>query len=296
MFFTPRKKVITHSGTFHEDDLFACATLYLYFKKRIRIIRTRDESVIAGGDIVVDVGGIYDTKTMRFDHHQVGGGGVRPNGIPYASFGLVWKEFGESLTGSKEVQARLDNRLVAPVDALDNGVVLSTPLREDVYPYGLHDLLSAFLPTWNETFDVDLVFRKLVRVAAQVLEHEIKKTKDVILGEQKIRNIYEEVPDKRVIILDQYLPWKKVLSEFPEPIIVAFPEKSSGKWYAQGTLVKINDNFNRKFYFPEAWAGLRDEELAKISGVKDAVFCHRGQFLIVAKSKEGIVALIKKSL
>jgi uncharacterized UPF0160 family protein len=47
---------------------------------------------------------------------------------------------------------------------------------------------------------------------------------------------------------------------------------------------------NRK-NFPKLWAGLRDEELQNVTGVKDAVFCHRGLFLAVANSKEGAIKL-----
>ena len=34
------------------------------------IIRSRDPAVIESGDIVVDVGGVYDVTRRRFDHHQ----------------------------------------------------------------------------------------------------------------------------------------------------------------------------------------------------------------------------------
>ncbi len=42
--------------------------------------------------------------------------------------------------------------------------------------------------------------------------------------------------------------------------------------------------------------GLRDEELQKITGVEDAVFCHKGLFLAVSKSKEGAVKLAELAL
>jgi len=47
---------------------------------------------------------------------------------------------------------------------------------------------------------------------------------------------------------------------------------------------------NRK-NFPKLWAGLRDEELQNVTGVPDAIFCHRGLFLAIAKSKEGAIKL-----
>ena len=49
------KKVATHNGKFHADDVFAVATLSLVFASEIQVCRTRDEVTIATADIVVDV-------------------------------------------------------------------------------------------------------------------------------------------------------------------------------------------------------------------------------------------------
>ena len=48
------------------------------------------------GTIVLDIGG------GKYDHHQRGGNGARENGVPYASCGLIWREFGKELL--KEVE------------------------------------------------------------------------------------------------------------------------------------------------------------------------------------------------
>ena len=56
------------------------------------------------------------------------------------------------------------------------------------------------------------------------------------------------------------------------------------------------EDFPSRKPFPKEWAGLSDEELQKVSGVNDAVFCHRGVFLCVAKSLEGAIELAKKSI
>ncbi len=42
---------------------------------------------------------------------------------------------------------------------------------------------------------------------------------------------------------------------------------------------------NRKD-LPEAWAGRADAELAEVTGVPDARFCHAGRFMAVAGSRE----------
>src|SRR3989338_10239311 len=111
------KKLITHNGSFHTDDIFAAATLSLLLEKKgepFEIIRTRDEEIIKSADYVFDVGGIYEREKNRFDHHQPGGAGRRvlsgvegeKFGIEYSSFGLVWEKFGVDLAGNKEVADR----------------------------------------------------------------------------------------------------------------------------------------------------------------------------------------------
>lgn len=80
--------VITHAGVFHADDVFATVILS---KVRENVVVARVQRVPdnLSADVVV-----YDIGGGKFDHHQRGGNGARPNGVPYASCGLLWKEFG----------------------------------------------------------------------------------------------------------------------------------------------------------------------------------------------------------
>jgi len=112
LFKKNKKILVTHNGTFHADDLFATATLALVFNGNIKVIRTRDEEIIKKADFVYDVGGIYNPEKNLFDHHQKEGAGKRENGIPYASFGLVWKKFGKKICGSQKVADEVDQKLV----------------------------------------------------------------------------------------------------------------------------------------------------------------------------------------
>jgi uncharacterized UPF0160 family protein len=108
-------KLVTHSGNFHADDVFATATLILLLEKQgkkvpenladldqlnqadFEIIRSRDESDIESADICYDNGRGYDVDLKIFDHHQQGGAGERDNKVPYAAFGLLWKHYGLEL-------------------------------------------------------------------------------------------------------------------------------------------------------------------------------------------------------
>src|SRR5271154_3301935 len=100
-------KVATHPGNFHADDVFAIAALGLAAGP-LQVIRTRDETVAADCDARVDLGGRSDPARGDFDHHQKGGAGERSNGIPYASFGLVWRQYGLQLAGSEQAAEAID--------------------------------------------------------------------------------------------------------------------------------------------------------------------------------------------
>src|SRR4051794_8844262 len=120
-------RVATHDGSFHADEVFALAALSL-LGEPLEIVRTRDRDVIAACDVRVDVGFRADPATGDFDHHQREGAGERPGGVRYASFGLVWREYGARLCGGDEAVAeRVDRSLVQAVDANDTGQAVVGP-------------------------------------------------------------------------------------------------------------------------------------------------------------------------
>ena len=60
-----QKTIVTHNGTFHCDESLACFMLRQTNSFRSsQIIRTRDPAVIDQGDIVVDVGAVYDAERL----------------------------------------------------------------------------------------------------------------------------------------------------------------------------------------------------------------------------------------
>ncbi len=298
-------RLVTHDGSFHSDDVFACAALILYLEKNNKefsaqggpasgweIIRTRDEEIISSADYVFDVGGIYNTELNRFDHHQVGGAGKRENSITYSSFGLIWKKFGENVSGNKEVADFIEQKLVMGIDANDNGIDLYKNNFSDVSVYALQDVISIFSPTALEDKEKDKQFLKAIVWAKEILEREIKKANDRIEITKIIRDFYEKSKDKRLVVIDKpkvsrYEIWD-ALQDFPELLFAISGDRED--WYAVAMRKEKNSFGNRKD-FPKSWAGLKADELQVITGVDDAVFCHNNLFLSVAKSKEGAIKL-----
>ncbi len=298
----PKAVVVTHSGSFHPDDVFSIASLLLFFESRnvaVRVLRSRDPEMIKGGNFVVDVGGVYDEATDRFDHHQIGGAGARPNGVPYASFGLVWKKYGADIAGSEEAARRIDYELVQFIDAMDNGDGEMTPVMADALPYSIGNAILDFNPGWKEVPpDFDKSFGDAVNFAVPVLRRILKATEAQIEGEILAREVYRETKDKRVIVFDHKFPWEELIQAFPEPLFVVEPAVETAsdiRWRLKAVRKSATSFANRKD-LPASWAGKRDSALAAVTGVPDAIFCHNKRFVAFAKSKQGALALAKKAL
>ncbi len=296
-------KLVTHDGSFHADDIFAAATLILFLEKTSNdfsaqggpvsgweIIRTRDPEIINTGDYVFDVGGVYDEANNRFDHHQKGGAGKRDNGIEYSSFGLVWKKYGKELTRSDEAMELIDKRLASPVDAHDNGLDL-VKKKYEISPYLIQDFFRVMRPTWRETdLKVDEMFLKSVEIAKEILSREIIYALDTEFANKVILSIYQNTEDKKIIVLDKNYPSSEILNKLPKTLFLVYPRDTNNYWGVKAVRQDFK-SFKNKKDLPKNWAGLRDRELANISGVSDAVFCHRALFMAVAKTKEGAIKL-----
>lgn len=95
------KKIGTHHGTFHCDEVMGCTLLQNFTNtfKNCPITRTRDQAVLDTLDIIIDVGGEYDVARNRYDHHQLGFSEFySPNHeIKLSAAGLVYKHFGQEI-------------------------------------------------------------------------------------------------------------------------------------------------------------------------------------------------------
>ncbi len=291
-------RVATHDGSFHADDVFAVAALRL-LDPDLEVVRTRDREAIAACDVRVDIGLRDDAETGDFDHHQKGGAGERPNGIPFASFGLVWRRHGAALCGGDAgAAADVDARLVQGVDAIDTGFSLTRPVLDGVRPADVSDLVDHFNPAWDAgASDAERLerFEQAVAFALGVLERQIA----VALASARARGLVDAAiagaPDPRVIELDRSMPWHQaVVTGAPDALYVIY-RKRADDWRMQAVPQRLGDFANRKD-LPEAWAGLQAEALAAVTGVEDAVFCHTARFLVVARSRAGIRALARQAV
>ena len=67
------RKIITHDGQFHADEVFSIALIHIVLQEELPIVRTRKLTTedIDNPEIwVLDVGGKFDERKKNFDHHQ----------------------------------------------------------------------------------------------------------------------------------------------------------------------------------------------------------------------------------
>ncbi len=290
----------THNSRFHADDLFAVSMLVLHLQKndpgsQIAVVRTRDPKVIDAADFVVDVGGVHDPEKRRFDHHQKGGAGQRDNGIPHAALSLVWNEYGMNLCDEdKDVWQNIYDRVLQSIDAYDNGVSLEDHSEyADVPRYYIHALVQSFNPTWNDPDIYDERFQEALDVFVPLLEREIANAKSYVDAKRAVIEAVtneENIVDKHILVLDEKYPYDEVLEDYVDIWYVIRPDGGSGDWRITTVRDHSKTFINRKD-LPAAWAGHRDGELATVTGIEDAIFCHLGLFIASAKTREAAIAL-----
>ena len=237
----------THAGKFHADDVFATALLQIL----------RPDIKITRGFVVPDDfdGIVYDVGFGMFDHHQEPRE-CRPNGVPYAALGLLWRVLGPGLVGER--QARLiDENFIQPLDLNDNTGEQNS----------LCDAIGFFNPVWDSKEDQDTCFFKAVAVAKQILENQIASANAVNRADEKVQQAYKNSRDG-IVVLPCYLPWKNGLYKTERP----------------------------KLPFPQSWAGQPQEVIEQKSGIPGISFCHASRFLITAKDKETALAACRQVL
>lgn len=287
--------LITHNGTFHSDEVFSTVLLSKVLKKDIlKLCRT---SNIKEGI----TGFVYDVGYGKYDHHQPGGNGERKNGIKYSSFGLVWRDFGKDYLKQlnclqiEEVWSMVDKKLVQNIDAIDNGQ-LGKLTQFDFEVVTLPNLISMYNSNWDdEQANQNEMFLKAVQFAQTVFDRFIISVVSKIRAKSRVEDAIENSKNQ-ILILEKFMPWKEFLLDSENEkakniLFVVFPSNRGG--YNVYAVPKENESFESRKLFPAKWAGLKDEELSKISGVATATFCHTGRFICATRTKEDAIKIAR---
>jgi uncharacterized UPF0160 family protein len=281
-------KAATHDGRFHADEIFALAVLNLVYPD-LEIVRSRDETVYGNADIIVDVGHAYDPDKLIFDHHQRSFALRRKSGIPYASFGLVWKRYGEKLCGSDKAAEFIDSAIVQAVDADDNGIDIFESKVNGVKFNSLSDVIESFVPrhVHDEGETLQEGFEHALNFATDYMERQIQLAKELFeVALPSIRKAIEVAEDPRVLIFNKFdKTWLNFISRTSEEVrFVIFP--THRKTWAIRSVPQKGKKFEYCKLLPAQWGG-RQKDFAEVSGIRDALYCHSGCFLAEAETLAG---------
>lgn len=279
------RTVGTHDGTFHADEVTACALLILFDLVDIdKIVRTRESSELATCEYVCDVGGVYDPKRKLFDHHQVEYQG------DMSSAGMVL----EYLKNIGKIPSALfdyfNKLLIMGVDAHDNG---RGP--QDVGYCSFSNVVSNFTPVEYD-FDIAEMQRCFLEALKFVLGH-LKRLKQRHEYISSCKQVVAEAMEHRdaYLFFDQPLPWQDLFFELGgvdhPAVFVIMP--SGYHWKLRGIPPSDEDRMKVRVPLPEDWAGLSTNELKRVTGISGAIFCHKGRFISVWETKEDALKALK---
>jgi len=268
----------THDGTFHADEVTACALLvYCDQVDENKIYRTRDSQVLEQCEYVCDVGGEYDPSRLLFDHHQADYRGT------LSSAGMVLAHLREQKLLSEDQYHHLNQNLVTGVDAHDNGKAPNLP---GVCTFS--HIVSNYTPIQYRSTaeEQDFAFHEALRF---VLGH-LRRTLERLSYVHSCQRAVEEcmVRFKECLIFDEGMPWLESFFELggekhPAQFVIM---PSGHHWKLRGIPPSYSERMKVRTPLPSSWAGLLEEELQRKTGIPGAIFCHKERFISVWETKE----------
>lgn len=334
---TKSDKVIgTHSGTFQADEAMGVWMLrQLRLYRNANLVRSRDLAVLADLDIVIDVGGIYDHATLRYDHHQRGyderfdGGRVSAGQTKdgrcskLSAAGLVYRHYGKEVIQTfypnlspahlELVYTKVYDSLMEALDAIDTGVEQVADGVEMLYNdgTGLASRVGRLNPRWNEVGEhapcPDDRFEKASAICGdeflatltRIVESDLPARSFV---ETALLKRAEIDPSCEIITLESGgLPWKGHLYALErehkvEPLVkFVLYTDQGGMWRVQAVTVE-GKQFENRLGLPKEWRGVRDADLASLSKIPGAKFVHAAGFIGGNETYEGALAMAKEAL
>lgn len=275
----------THDGSFHADEVTACALLQLFGRiDGTKVVRSRDEKLLALCEYVCDVGGVYDPAKKRFDHHQITYQG------PLSSAGMILLYLREEGVIDVSEYQFFNQTLILGVDAQDNG--------REPSPLGMLSF-SALVAHLNpvrysaSAMEMDGAFRKAV---AFVLGY-LQQLRERFIYAQSCKEIVKHAMDTShhfCLLFSESLPWQELFFELGgvrhPALFVIMP--SGSHWKLRSIPPSLFEKMRVRVPLPLEWAGLSGEHLRRASGVEGAIFCHKGQFISVWKTRQDALSAL----
>lgn len=274
-----------HDGTFHADEVTACALLLVFDQiDEDKIVRTRDKSKLLKCEFVCDVGGEYDPKKKLFDHHQASYKGN------LSSAGMILNYLKEIGVISRDEFHFFNTSLIIGVDAHDNGLYEPTVGQCTFSHVVANYNPSSYDPTEEE---LNNAFYEALRF---VIGH-LQRMHERFIYNNACKLIVKTAMDRDKICLffERGISWLEgffALGGKDHPaLFVIMPAKEH--WKLRCVPPDYEHRMRVRLPLPEEWAGLLGNELKLVSGIEGAVFCHKGRFTSVWETRQDALRALK---
>lgn len=270
---------VTHSGTFHVDDVISTIFLSKIFKEinLIRVPRIDNRSI--GNKLVFDIG------LGEFDHHQRNRNGKRENGIYYSSIGLLWKKYGKEYLKNinakniNKVYEYIDKELIQYIDATDN--MQMEYLKSKIVP----DFVKLCNPEWNEDMTEEEGFIHALKLADEFwnvyIKHALAEVEAIEIIIRKTNETKENYA-----IFDKELPYRKAINLLENKNIKYLIFKSKRICYN----IRIID---KKLEFKKGIVMNNIEQSKSLSGIKDLLYVDHHGKLCCTETLDSAISLVK---
>ena len=290
-----KANLITHSSSFHPDDVFSTMFLSKIVENPV-VCRTIDTTG-ANKDAI-----IYDVGFGKYDHHGPDAEMRTKPAIKYCSFGLLWRDFGRDYLRTlnpvdvEKLWDAVDKKLVMQIDAIDNGVF--PDIKASFYLTDIDKVIDSFNKAWNEDVDNDDQFMKAVEIANTIFDRFVYKENAHLEANIRVEEYIDEVKDN-ILYVKEYMPYEEAMWHSKNPKakeikVVIFPSNRGGFSIKPRTVSETSKdlayNFSKEFF------GLHDEELVKVSKIPTARFVHSSGFLACANTLEDAYLLAKNAI
>ena len=291
--------IYTHDGTFHSDEVFAIALIKMFYKKNLKIIRTRDDIILKKAkedknSFVIDVGGEYNEKYKNFDHHQRTfnhkwkKSKTKKKEILFSSCGLVWRFLrrkGYLKKYDNEVLDKVETNLIQKIDMHDNGIKNWT----------LSQMISKCNREENKIED----FQKAVDMAFIHLENSFYSE---IVNIKKYKMFLNDIenynPEDQYFISQTTIKDAEVLNKISNEtnaLFIIYPhnECEEGESWRIKSVNHYNENGDKvNILAPESWRGETGKRLQNKTNLKGLLFVHRAGFTIGVKTLNQAIKVV----
>lgn len=227
------KVFYTHAGRFHADEITALAILKVaelcYKYERLRQINLDN---LIGSGFIVDIGRQYDHERLMYDHHQEFL--KRPNGMPYASAGLIWKHYGRDailkhlgVTDEDEINfihEYVDKNFIQGIDAHDADSSYKAKgecSAGEVNIITLPDVIGTFNHTDVFHSIQDVFFENACLLVQKVLYSILRQAYAILADTKSFKEKAKFYLNGTTVVIEEYIPsLDYILQEYPDVLYV----------------------------------------------------------------------------